>query len=73
MRNETFKLGQTTYQVTLAENIDSRLTHLRKQLIASGKETVVYYAGKVLKSGKVSRKQGGMFYRSITGNFIRVA
>ena len=59
-----FQYGKTTYQVTSTEDL-SQYSHLAESMKAGGKEPTAYYAGKVLKSGAVSNKQGGMFYRSI--------
>ena len=68
-----FTLNNTDYRVTDVQPVDSELTHLVSELLLNGKEAVFYYAGKVLKSGKVSNKQGGMFYRFIdSGRFVRV-
>ena len=68
-----FTLNNTAYQVTDVQPVDSELYHLRSSLLSNGKEAAFYYAGKVLKSGKVSSKQGGMFYRFIdSGSFVRV-
>ena len=67
-----FIIGNTEYQVTSAQPIDASLTALRGNLEAHGKDCIIYYASKVLKSGKASTKQGGMFYRfSESGNFIK--
>ena len=68
----TFTLDGTTYEVNKIEEVDSNLKFVREKMIKSGKEASLYFASKVLKSGKKSI-QGGMFYRfAKSGNFIKV-
>lgn len=67
-----FFVGKTEYIVDRVEEVSSELKAYRKALEESGKDCAMYFASKVLKSGKKS-KQGGMFYRfSKSGNFIKV-
>lgn len=67
-----FFIGNTQYIVDKVEAFDPKLTSLIKAITKSGKDAAMYFASKVLKSGKQS-KQGGMFYRcSKSGNFIKV-
>ncbi len=68
----TFFVGATEYVVDSVEEISTDLVACRRALVKSGKDCAMYFASKVLKSGKKS-KQGGMFYRfSESGNFIKV-
>jgi serine/threonine-protein kinase RIO1 len=69
----TFTLDETTYKITKTQLVGDDLANLRDSLLSNGKEAVIYYASKVLKSGKVSSKQGGMFYKfSNSGKMIKV-
>lgn len=68
----TFKIGKVMYVVDKAEPVDAELTAMISTMVKTGKDAVIYYASKVLASGKKS-VQGGMFYRfTETGNFIKV-
>ena len=71
MLDETFTYGNTEYQVTGIDEMEG-LSLAKKELIANDKEPRIYFAGKILKSGKVSKNQGGMFYRFNSGRFIKV-
>lgn len=71
MINETFTAGNTEYQVTRIDEMEG-LDTMKKKLVENDKEPRIYYAGKILKSGKVSKNQGGMFYRFNSGRFIKV-
>lgn len=67
-----FTIGQTEYIVDRVDAVDAQLTATRSAMAETGKDAALYFASKVLKSGKKS-KQGGMFYRfSKSGNFIKV-
>lgn len=66
-----FTTQGTTFRVTKIDELEG-LEVMRQQLADNDKEPRVYFAGKVLKNGKTSEKQGGMFYRFNNGNFIRV-
>lgn len=68
----TFDLGGNTYIVDSVQEFEKELTAIRSAAEKSGKDTAMYFASKLLKSGKKS-KQGGMFYRfSKSGTFIKV-
>lgn len=68
----TFQIGKVTYVVDKVEPVDTKFKAMTDAMVKSGKDAVIYYASKVLKSGKKS-VQGGMFYRfTETGNFIKV-
>lgn len=67
-----FSIGKTEYIVDSVEEMDSELKAVVTAMKNSGKDAAMYFASKVLKSGKKS-KQGGMFYRfTESGNFIKV-
>jgi hypothetical protein len=67
-----FFIGSTEYVVDSFENVSDDLKFVKDALLKSGKDAVVYYASKALKSGKRS-VQGGMFYRfTKSGNFVKV-
>ena len=68
----TFYAGSTQYIVDSVEAYDESLTHLIAAAKKSGQDAAMYFASKVLKSGKKS-KQGGMFYRyAESGDFMKV-
>ncbi len=72
MIGEKFFVGSTEYAVNSFENVSDDLKFVKDSLLNSGKDAVIYYASKVLKSGKRSA-QGGMFYRfTKSGNFVKV-
>ncbi len=72
MIGTTFSYHSGEYVVDSIEPIDRKLTKTIEALQESGKDTALYFASKVLKSGKKS-KQGGMFYRfTKTGNYVKV-
>jgi len=67
-----FVVGSTPYKIDQVQRIDPELTAMIKALESSGKDPAMYFASKVLKSGKPS-KQGGMFYRfTASGHFVKV-
>jgi hypothetical protein len=69
---EEFKIGKQSFVVNQADAFDPELVHVISALKKSGKDAVMYFASKVLKSGKPS-VQGGMFYRfTESGNYIKV-
>ena len=53
MINEAFAIGNTKYQVTRIDEM-AGMDIMKKKLIENDKEPRIYYAGKILKSGKVS-------------------
>jgi|GEM_PF-1877352 len=69
---DNFFAGRVEYQVTRIEEVGEELANMRSRLIEHGKEPRIYYAGKVLKSGKPSSAQGGMFYRFTSGKMLKV-
>jgi hypothetical protein len=69
---EKFKIGQQEFIVDNADPIDPKLARMIEAMQKTGKDAVLYFASKVLKSGKKS-VQGGMFYRfTESGNYIKV-
>jgi hypothetical protein len=66
-----FKVGNTEYEVNRIDEMEG-LETMKRKLVENDKEPRTYFAGKVLKSGKVSEKQGGMFYRFKSGRFLKV-
>jgi hypothetical protein len=69
---EEFKIGKQAFVVNQADACDPEHTHVIDALKKSGKDAVMYFASKVLKSGKPS-VQGAMFYRfTESGNYIKV-
>lgn len=72
MIGTTFTVGKTEYVVDRVEEMNPELTNCIRAMKETGKDTAMYFASKVLKSGKKS-KQGGMFYRfTKSGRFIKV-
>ena len=65
---QQFTIGRNTYRVTEVRPIDSTLTRTIKALADSGKDCCHYAAAKVLKSGKLSTKQTGVFLRFTESN-----
>lgn len=72
MVGEQFTVGGNDYEVIRVEEVGKDLPVMRERLIENNKEPRVYYAGKILASGKISQKQTGMFYRFNNGLFIKV-
>lgn len=67
-----FYAGSTKYVVDSVEAFDEGLTHLIAEAKKNGEDAAMYFASKVLKSGKKS-KQGGMFCRfTESGDFVKV-
>lgn len=72
MQGTKFTIGKTEYQVTSVEDVDPTHKAIKKAMSETGKELKYYFASKVLKSGKLSKSVGGMFYRfTNSGNFIK--
>lgn len=72
MKNEAFTIGKTSYQVTRVDDL-AGFESLKKNLLITGKEPKLYHASKVLKSGKLSERQGGIFYKfKSSGNFLKI-
>lgn len=64
MIGERFEHNGCTYEVTHAEPIDGgQYPNVRAALIKTGREPVLYFADRVLASGRLSATQGGTFYR----------
>ena len=68
---ERFKTGSTEWEVSKIEEYDSSLVNIIRKMKETGKEPRMFFARKILKSGKLSEKQGGMFFRFESGNFIK--
>lgn len=67
-----FTVGNTEYILDEVHKFEPTLTALILNLKTEGKDPAMYFASKVLASGKPSN-QGGMFYRfTESGNFIKV-
>ena len=58
---KTFKYGKTEYKITSVQEFDKSLTNLIEKLESNDKHPAIFFASKVLASGKPS-KQGGAFY-----------
>lgn len=71
MAYPTFTAGNTDYQVTRIDDLEG-MENQKNKLVENDKEPRIYYAGKILNSGRVSEKQTGMFYRFNSGRFIKV-
>ena len=66
-----FFQGKTEYVVYRVQPFDKELVRLIEIAEETGKYPAMFFARKVLKSGKKS-KQGGVFYHfHKTGNFIK--
>lgn len=67
-----FTVANTEYIVDAVQEFEPTLTALIQNLETEGKDPAMYFASKVLKSGKTS-SQGAMFYRfTKSGNFVKV-
>jgi len=68
----TFFYKQAEYVIDRVEEFDPTLTALIQNLETNGKDATMYFASRVLSSGKRS-DQGAMFYRfTDSGNFVKV-
>lgn len=67
---ETFTHRGKTYKVTHATPVEPELKATIAVLKRTEKELFRFTAAVVLKSGEVSKNQGGLFLRFKSGNYI---